>query len=228
MKVLWLEKPQSQSPLHFGRWTDPKIVVGPGKDVSWLVFWNVWLMDRQGCLLACVLKCLNDGPGMDVSWLVFWVVWMMDQARMSLGLCFEMFESRWRNFISRRGIKPTCPTTFKTFPIPTERSTLTQSSNCDPRYFLFSLFPSDCLNIKHNIRIGFGNVRPIKDMYLVLRLKKKNICNFCFWGQEWYLWCVEKRLGNDQHFLWTGDYHGWAVAWVLTLKCFIRSRIHRG
>ena len=47
MKVLWLEKPQSESPLHFGRWTDPKIVVGPGKDVPWLVFWNVWIQVKE-------------------------------------------------------------------------------------------------------------------------------------------------------------------------------------
>ena len=47
MKVLWLEKPQSESPLHFGKWTDPKIVVGPGKDVSWLVFWNVWIQVKE-------------------------------------------------------------------------------------------------------------------------------------------------------------------------------------
>ena len=38
---------------------------------------------------------------------------------------------------------------------------------------VFSLCPCRFLNIKHNIRIGFGNVKPIKDIYLALCLKKK-------------------------------------------------------
>ena len=41
--------------------------------------------------------------------------------------------------------------------------------------FPFSL--QICLNIKHNIRICFGNVKPINDIYFVVCLKKKNICN---------------------------------------------------
>ena len=57
---------------------------------------------------------------------------------------------------------------------------MTQSSNCDPRYLFFPFLVADCLNIKHNIRIGFGNVKPIKDMYLVLRLKKRIFVIFVF------------------------------------------------
>ena len=132
---------------------------------------NLWKTDEKPSWRSCDSRNLNLSPLCTLEDGPIPKLWL-DQARMSLGFCFQMFESRWRNFISRRGKKPTCPTTLRTSPIPTERSTLTQSSNCDPRYLFFPFLVADCLNIKHNIRIGFGNVKPIKDIYLVFCSKK--------------------------------------------------------
>ena len=131
MKVLWLEKPQSESPLHFGRWTDPKIVVGPGKDVPWLVFWDVWIQVK------------------------------------------ELYQQK-KN-------KANLPDYIQDFSNPNRAEHFDSIIKLRSKVFLIFPFSLQiCLNIKHNIRIGFGNVKPIKDMYLVLRLKKRIFVIFVF------------------------------------------------
>ena len=107
---------------------------------------NLWKTYEKPSWRSCDSRNLNLSPLCTLEDGPIPKLWL-DQARMSLGLCFETFWYRWRNFIIRRGKIPTCPTTLRTFPIPTERSTLTQSSNCDLRYFLFSIF--HCGLFKH-------------------------------------------------------------------------------
>ena len=123
MKVLWLKKPQSEPPLHFGGWTDPKIVVGPGKDVPWLVFWDVWIQVK------------------------------------------ELYQQKTN--------KANLPDYIEDFSNPNREGHFDSIIKLRSKVFL--IFPSSLQifsNIKHNIRIGFGNVKPIKDIYLVLCSKK--------------------------------------------------------
>ena len=122
----------------------------------------LWKMDRsqncgwtrQGYLL--VLKCLNDGPGKDVSWLVFWNVWIQVK---------ELYQQKTN--------KANLPDYIEDFSNPNREEHF--DSIIKLRSKVFSLCPCRFLNIKHNIRIGFGNVKPIKDIYLALCLKKKRI-----------------------------------------------------
>ena len=118
----------------------------------------LWKMDRsqncgwtrQGYLL--VLKCLNDGPGKDVSWLVFWNVWIQVK---------ELYQQKTN--------KANLPDYIEDFSNPNREEHF--DSIIKLRSKVFSLCPCRFLNIKHNIIIGFGNVKPIKDIYLVLCLK---------------------------------------------------------
>ena len=135
MKVLWLKKPQSEPPLHFGGWTDPKIVVGPGKDVPWLVFWDVWIQVK------------------------------------------ELYQQK-KN-------KANLPDYIQDISNPNRAEHFDSIIKLRSKVFLIFPFSLQiCLNIKHNIRIGFGNVKPIKDIYLVLYLEKKNICNIILFFED--------------------------------------------
>ena len=117
----------------------------------------LWKMDRsqncgwtrQGYLL--VLKCLNDGPGKEVSWLVFQNVWIQVK---------ELYQQKTN--------KANLPDYIEDFSNPNREEHFDTIINLRSKVFLtFPFFLADCLNIKHN-------VKPIKDIYLVVW---KNICN---------------------------------------------------
>ena len=171
----------------------------------------LWKMDRsqncgwtrQGYLL--VLKCLNDGPGKDVSWLVFWNVWIQVK---------ELYQQKTN--------KANLPDYIEDFSNPNREEHF--DSIIKLRSKVLFLCPYRFINIKHNIRIGFGNVKPIKDIYLALCLKKNNICNIILFFLRTR---VIRMMRGETTWQWSTFFLDRRLLWVSTSMSININMFHK-